>query len=102
MSSQAQLMEHRWGTRVRLDAPAELRALDGRCIPAVVGNASVSGAYLLTPVRLPVLSRVAVRARDGDGTWLEGCIVRHDAQGMGIEWLDPRLRSVCALLACAP
>lgn len=99
MGANLQVIEHRWGTRIPLDAPAELRTDDGHAIGVVVGNASLSGAYIRTAARLPILSCVFVHVLDGPTQWLEACVVRHEDEGMGLEWLDPGLRPICALLA---
>jgi hypothetical protein len=99
MSANMQVIEHRWGTRIPLDAPAELRTDGGHAIGVVVGNASLSGAFVKTPAKLPILSCVFVHVLEGPTQWLEACVVRHDEAGMGLEWLDPGLRPVCALLA---
>jgi hypothetical protein len=99
MSSNTQFMEHRWGTRVQLDAPADIRTADGRVFRASVGNASLSGALIETSLRLPRLSRIAVRPVGTDGEWLEACIVRTDFRGYGVEWMEPGLRAISTLLA---
>jgi hypothetical protein len=52
--------------------------------------------------RLPTMSRIWVRAIQGGGEWLEAFVVRHDGEGMGVEWCDPGLRTVCELLALRP
>ena len=92
-------MEHRWGTRVTLDVPADLRTPDGMSIPAWVHNASLSGAFVETGVGFPVLSRLSVRALVGGGAWLDAVVVRVANDGLGIEWLEPGLHSVAALLS---
>jgi hypothetical protein len=99
MSLSVQAMEHRWGTRVRLDAPAQLRVEGDITTGVTLRDASLSGAFLQMNARLPVMSRIWVRAVEGAGEWLEACVVRHAVDGMGIEWCDPGLRAVCELLA---
>jgi hypothetical protein len=99
MNANLQVIEHRWGTRIALDAPAELLTGEGHAIAVVVGNASLSGAFVKTPARLPILSCVAVHVLEGPTQWLEACVVRHEDAGMGLEWLDPGLRTLCGLLA---
>ena len=98
MSANLQVIEHRWGTRIALAAPAELRTEHQAPIAVIVDNASLSGAYLRTRARLPLLSCVHIHVEDGPDEWLEACVVRHDEAGMGVEWLDPGL-AVCAMLA---
>jgi hypothetical protein len=58
----------------------------------------LSGAFIRTRSRPPLMSRVAVRPLNAASEWLEASVVRHDATGVGLEWLDPGLRSVSALL----
>jgi hypothetical protein len=48
-----------------------------------------------------MLSKVWVRARGGNA-WIEACVVRHDSAGMGIEWIEPGIAAVVALLAMRP
>jgi len=98
MSANLQVIEHRWGTRIPLEAPAELRTEYRDSIEVVVDNASLSGAFVRTRARLPLLSCVFIHIHDGPAEWLEACVVRHDDAGMGLEWLDPGL-AVCGLLA---
>ena len=92
-------MEHRWGTRVDLDVPADLLTPDGLSIPAWVRNASLSGAFVETGVGFPVLSRLSLRPLVGVNTWLDACVVRVANDGLGIEWLEPGLHAVASLLA---
>ena len=92
-------MEHRWGSRVELFVPAQVATAAGRAFNATVCNASLSGAFIETPVRLPVLSRIALRPQLAGTGWIEACVVRNEARGVGVEWLDPALRPISALLA---
>jgi hypothetical protein len=99
MSANIQVTEHRWGARVPVYAPAELLTEDRGWIEALVSDASLSGAYVRTQARLPTLSCVFVHVLEGPAEWLEACVVRHDETGMGLEWLDPGLRAISALLS---
>ncbi len=99
MSLSVQAMEHRWGTRVQLQAPAQLRVEGDITTGVILRDASLSGAFIRMHARLPAMTRIWVRAIEGGGEWLEACVVRHDVDGMGIEWCDPGLRAVCELLA---
>jgi hypothetical protein len=99
MSANFQVLEHRWGTRVPVEAPGELLTEDRGWIEVVVANASLSGAFVRTAARLPLLSCVFVHVFEGPTDWLEACVVRHDEEGMGLEWLDPGLRAVSTLLS---
>jgi hypothetical protein len=99
MTASTQQMEHRWGTRMELHVPAELWTADGVSTHASVRNASLSGAYLETPARVPLLSRVAIRPLAREADWLDACVVRVEDGGIALEWLDPGLHSISALLA---
>jgi hypothetical protein len=99
MNAITQQMEHRWGTRMELHVPAELWTSDGVSTHASVRNASLSGAYLETPARVPLLSRVAIRPLARAAEWLDACVVRVENGGIALEWLDPGLHSLSALLA---
>lgn len=98
MSANPHYMEHRWGTRVELDAPAKLMTGEGLC-EGVLRNASLSGAFLETPARPTLLSRVSIRPVSREGEWLDGWVVRIESRGVAVEWLDPPLHSVAVLLA---
>ncbi len=99
MSANGEFLEQRWGKRVELDVPAELKTSDGLSFEASVKNASVSGAFVETDANLPVLARLSVHpfARAGEG--LDASVVRIEKTGVALEWLDPGSRSVPALLS---
>jgi hypothetical protein len=82
-------MEHRWGTRMAMNVPAVLQCADGSTLAACVKDASLSGAYLDTDARLPVLSRVSVALNARTAEALDASVVRVDNSGIAIEWLDP-------------
>jgi len=92
-------MEHRWGTRIDLDAPAEISTMDGFAASGSVRNASVSGAFVETRARFSLLSRIAVHPLAHPDEWLDACVVRVESRGIAIEWLDPGLRTVSGLLS---
>ena len=92
-------MEHRWGSRVELAAIATLRTDDGQESEVRVRNASLSGAYLETPLRLPLLTLLSLRPCTADGEWVDACVVRADAAGLAVEWLEPGMPAIFTLLA---
>jgi len=98
MSANPQFMEHRWGTRVELVAPAKLMTGEGLC-DGVLRNASLSGAYIETSARPALLSRVSLRPDSAGGQWLDGWVVRIENAGVAVEWLDPPLHAVAILLS---
>ncbi len=98
MGASRQFMEHRWGTRVKLDVPVALRTANGLA-NSWVRNASVSGAFVETNEKIPVHARVSVQLIARAGESLDALVVRVENTGVGLEWLDPGLRSVSALLS---
>ena len=99
MRMEIDLMEHRWGTRVLLDVQAMLHTNEGTTLAALVKNASVSGAFVETGASLPLLSRVSLAVPGKAGGRLDACVVRVDAAGMALEWMDPGSRMVPTLLS---
>jgi hypothetical protein len=94
-------MEHRWGSRLELDAATELRTRDGRTERVTLRNVSISGALIETSSKLAPLGRVWIRATAGPGHWLEACVVRADSRGVALEWLEQELDPLSALLGGA-
>jgi hypothetical protein len=97
-------MEHRWGQRIVTDVPVSLVGS-----PAAIGvgrivNVSTTGALVQTRLPLPLLTLVHLEA---GGTLsylvpigrLTGCVVRHGASEIGIEWCDADSDAVLQLLA---
>lgn len=99
MNADMRVTRQRWGDRVSLEAPAEFRTVQGHAVDGVIGNASLSGAFVRTRSRPPVMSYVSVRPLGGENEWLDARVVRHDEAGVGLEWLDPGLRAVSTLLS---
>ena len=85
---------------MHLNAAAEVRTADGLSVPALVLNASLSGAFLETTAPLPLLARIAVRPLVKPD-WLDACVVRVDDGGVAIEWLEPGLHPVYVFLSHA-
>lgn len=84
-------MEHRCGTRVSLSARVFVTTMSRETAIACVTNASVTGAFIETAAKPPLLSRVTVRmplARR-PALALDGYVVRHDDGGIAVEWLEP-------------
>lgn len=97
-------MEHRWGQRIAADVPVSLVGA-----PAAIGvgrllNASTTGALVQTRLPLPLLSLVYLETT-GTSSYLgpignlAGCVVRHGASEIGIEWCDADADAVMRLLA---
>ena len=119
-------MERRWGNRVVLDETVAVKR-DGQTIGvACLHECSLSGAFLKTPWRLPQLARLSVEMphaagkRHGDGpedghngdtglrarrrrhddeySIVEAFVVRHCADGVGLEWCDFAPQGVAELM----
>jgi hypothetical protein len=77
-------MEHRWGERLSLWADVRVHycgeSADGR-----VRDASLSGAYVETPLRLPSYCRIELEFH---GVAIPACVVRQNATGVGVEWCE--------------
>jgi hypothetical protein len=96
-------MEHRWGQRFAVDIPVHLG-----CRPAAIGlgrirDLSISGAYVTTALRPGLFAHVVVALSDfdtdGEPHTLAGFVVRHDADGFGIEWGQFGAAEITTLLA---
>lgn len=94
----SQFLEHRLGSRINLQISAELRTSRGQSAAATIRNASVSGAYVETPLRPPLLSRIAVRPLSGTIQWRDACVVRTDERGIAVEWLNLGSHAASSLL----
>jgi hypothetical protein len=92
------LMEHRWGTRIPLAVPAEIKTRDGQRNSATVRNASVSGALIETTLKLALLSRVCVRPLSRPEPGLDAHVVRAAAGGFAVEWSYPGAHPVSDML----
>lgn len=92
-------MEHRWGQRIPLEVPVSLWVegrLSGR---GLLRNASISGAFIETPLELPIFSPVTVTfSKAAAHVGAEGAVVRTDTGGLAIEWRDMACPEIVALL----
>lgn len=95
---QKQFIEHRWGTRINVDVPAEVTDLGGRADTATIRDASVSGAFVETSAKFPLLSRIYVRPLSRTGLGLDAFVVRKDDRGFAVEWFQPGASAVSSLL----
>lgn len=94
-------MEHRWGERVEFDCPALLELPDGARGQGQVRNASISGAWIETTMKLPAYTAATVILALGPGRRtieLPACVVRAGRGGIGVEWRDMGVPTLIALL----
>lgn len=94
-------MEHRCGTRYKVDLAVYARAHAG--VVSSVGrlrNVSLSGGFLETALPAQPLAHISLRLIDTDGQLgprLEGQVIRRDSNGLGIEWSEYATELIRAL-----
>jgi hypothetical protein len=97
-------MEHRWGPRRPCRARVCVSAGGGASGLGQLKDLSMSGAFLETAVPLPLFAQLAIAVLRNDGATHQleftAVVVRHDENGVGIEWCDPDPGSICAALNC--
>ena len=94
-------MEHRCGTRYKVDLAVYARAHAG--VVSSVGrlrNVSLSGGFLETALPAQPLAHISLRLIDAEGQLgprLEGQVIRRDSNGLGIEWCEYATELIRAL-----
>lgn len=96
-------MEHRWGRRVPVQLNVGLRIEPLAATSAVMRDISVSGAFIATPLPPPVFSQVHVELmltyeNRQERYELPAYVVRHTADGIGIEWAELAPAAICRQL----
>jgi hypothetical protein len=96
-------MEHRWGERIDLDCSARLDSYDGTVGAGRLRNASISGAFIATAVRLAPLTPLNIVLTAGKGASrrrieLPACVTRSSREGIAVEWRDMAVPTLVALL----
>lgn len=86
-------MEHRWGRRSPADLPVHLVLADGAVAEGRLRNVSVTGAFVETQHFPAMLSPIFVQPNVDESQTLASerlpaCVVRHTANGIGLEWSD--------------
>ena len=81
-ASTRETTDPRWGLRMPLETLVEVDAGDGVRVPAVVKNASYSGAYLCTSGGIAPSVRMYVHSLNAV---IEAFVARLDADGVGVE-----------------
>ncbi len=86
-------MEHRWGQRIPAAIPVRLVGYPDTVGSGWLWDVSISGAFILTELRPPLLSSLEIEADlshcGGDvAERLGGWVVRRDAAGIGLEWSE--------------
>jgi hypothetical protein len=96
-------MDHRWGRRQPTDVAVRIIAKPGITGFGRVVNISLTGAYLETRAPLRLLSIVYLelavpRSSPGARGPIAASVVRHDARGVGLEWLEVSAAAAKALM----
>jgi hypothetical protein len=95
-------MEHRWGQRMPRGLAVHLTSA-GASGAGVLRDASISGGFIETAVKLPPLAHVGVVVLVGMGAArraveLPACVTRSTVEGLGVEWRDMACEPLLALL----
>jgi hypothetical protein len=94
-------MEHRWGRRVRVDIDVQILADPASAGWGRVRDISISGGFIETALKIPVLSTLELTVPAAGRTAariLSAVVVRSDVDGVGVEWLDGESDVICALI----
>jgi hypothetical protein len=99
---QRPIMEHRWGERVPLSLPVRLELAGELLAHGRLRNASISGAFVTTDSKFPVLASLEVvlcmPAAPAGRVALPACVVRRADGGLGLEWRDMGCEAVVRML----
>ena len=84
-------IEHRWGLRHQIDRPASLWTTAGVASRGDVISVSISGAFIATPVPLPLLARIRIRFTPLPGkanlkASIEALVATRS--GVAVEWCE--------------
>jgi hypothetical protein len=95
--------EHRRGQRLAAAMWVRLNDSGTELGMGRISNASISGAFLETSLKLPVNANVVLEAVSSAGVALEGVrlaarVARADARGLGLEWRVMATPQLLALL----
>lgn len=93
-------MEHRWGQRVLADVPVTITCEGRNFGMGRVSNVSLSGALLVTPLKIPLHASISI-APIGEARPKEemaACVVRTVPGGFAVEWRDMASPPVIALI----
>jgi hypothetical protein len=81
-------MEHRCGMRHQVDVEVHVRACQGAVASAGrLTEVSISGGFVKTPLPVHASALVSLRSQ-APGVHIEGYVVRREAAGVAIEWLE--------------
>ncbi len=100
-------MEHRWGHRREVSRAVQLGTRGGVVARGRISNVSISGAFIVTPLPVPLFSYVQVQfiaMLNGKRTRVsvEGQIVRKEPLGVAIEWCELASEATRSLMMVPP
>jgi hypothetical protein len=97
-------LEHRWGTRLRCRARVRLSTSTGITGAGRIRDISSSGAFIETAVELPVNTRLNLVVLGNSSAThavdMAATIVRIDHHGVGVEWCQTPVCSICSAVGC--
>jgi hypothetical protein len=97
-------MEHRWGQRMPCRASVSLSAGAGIGGAGRVRDVSSSGAFIETPVALPVGTTATLLVLGNESaqraTKITASVVRVEPEGIAVEWCETPAGSICAVVGC--
>jgi hypothetical protein len=97
-------MEHRWGQRMPCRASVRLSAGAGIGGAGRVRDVSSSGAFIETPVVLPMGTTVTLLVMGNESAQraaeITASVVRVEPDGIGVEWCETPAGSICAVVGC--
>ncbi len=96
-------MEHRWGRRSAASVGVTLHSGAGSAVRGRLINVSLSGALVLTDVRLPAFTQLIVelespRPSDIPVETISAFVVREASRGVALEWTEFSPPAIAALL----
>jgi hypothetical protein len=100
-------MEHRWGHRREINRAVHLETRAGLASRGRITNVSISGAFVVSPLPVPLYSYIQVQftgRSHGKRAQMavEGQVVRIDDAGFGIEWCEFAPEAIRALVMVPP
>lgn len=99
-------MEHRWGQRWDVQRAVHLRTRSGLASRGEVRNVSISGAFIVAPLPVRLLSYIQVHfvaesVGQRASRSIEGQVVRRGENGFALEWCEFAPDAVFALASSA-
>lgn len=96
-------VEHRWGQRVPIDTRVRFISRPSAIGSGRFRDVSVSGAFVVTNLQLPVLAPVNLEVQLDRGSVREtleiaACVVRSEPRGIALEWRDLAPPAIVALV----